>query len=707
MLKSLKLENFKRHEAFFQEFDTGMVVIRGSNEQGKTSILHGIAYALFGIKALPTNIDDTVTWGKPVTTLKVTLVLSIGGTDYTITRGKSGAEINYAGGRVTGQTETINFIENLFGVSSSNASNLVVASQGSIRGALESGPKATADLIENLANFEMIDQIIDLVQSNLVTGPTASAEALLKSADMRLELVKSQVIEPDVTGWEERAVTIDTEAESLKAQAELMSGSVSKAFETANEAKEQQEKAKALSDKTLVYEHSIASRNAAIAQSQVALLARPDTDTITDAEKALTVAVNSAALMQEHAIMVELMAKFPEEFWDDSEASFLAEIVEQQELVAKCREDAVQLQADIRLYNSQKITGSVCGFCNQDTSNFPEVEAKNTNLDTQVALAEKTLCSVRLTGKESTETLDSLKVIQATNDKYKARASVNVQAHTMQIPVSLSWIGIVPKDVSSEDIQNLRRNLSELKAAETAANNADSNIKANEEMVAEYADNLVRVREEMLKFILAPSAQELKATYDCLITEQNQYFDAAKGAAYEAESVRGAILNEQALYARALGLVEDAALDVQITKEALNALEFNNALVKRLRQARPMIADKLWNVVLAAVSSYFSTMRGVRSAVTKAADGFKVDGQSVEGLSGSTLDILGLAIRLALTRTFLPAAPFLILDEPSAACDAGRAQDMIGFLMAFGFTQTLLVTHREMDEGAANQLINI
>lgn len=103
----------------------------------------------------------------------------------------------------------------------------------------------------------------------------------------------------------------------------------------------------------------------------------------------------------------------------------------------------------------------------------------------------------------------------------------------------------------------------------------------------------------------------------------------------------------------------------------LKVLNFNNALLKAVRAARPLIADKLWNLVLSAVSRYFSEMRGTKSRVTKDSDGFKADGHTATTLSGSTLDILGLAIRVALTRTFLPTAPFLVLDEPAVVYDGG------------------------------------
>jgi DNA repair exonuclease SbcCD ATPase subunit len=146
---------------------------------------------------------------------------------------------------------------------------------------------------------------------------------------------------------------------------------------------------------------------------------------------------------------------------------------------------------------------------------------------------------------------------------------------------------------------------------------------------------------------------------------------------------------------------------VSARKEELRVLHFNNTLLKAVRAARPVIGDKLWSLVLGAVSRYFSEMRGERSLVTKTSDGFVVDGHSAATLSGSTLDILGLAVRVALVRTFVPSAPLLILDEPTAAMDEGRTATTLGFLAATGFKQTIIVSHEEATEAVADHLIQL
>ena len=182
MLKQITLTNFKKHESLTVEFAPGLNAIKGSNESGKSTLTQAAAYALFGTKALPYSLEDTVTYGKPLNSLKVALDFEVAGKVYTITRSKSAAELNYDGGTVTGQTETSNFVGKLLGTDAQAAPKLILANQNDIRGSLTSGPKATTELIEKLAQFDQLDTLVDLIQEKLTTGSTTSAAAGLAAS---------------------------------------------------------------------------------------------------------------------------------------------------------------------------------------------------------------------------------------------------------------------------------------------------------------------------------------------------------------------------------------------------------------------------------------------------------------------------------------------------------------------------------------------
>jgi ATPase subunit of ABC transporter with duplicated ATPase domains len=197
-------------------------------------------------------------------------------------------------------------------------------------------------------------------------------------------------------------------------------------------------------------------------------------------------------------------------------------------------------------------------------------------------------------------------------------------------------------------------------------------------------------------------------------TELDAARDATRAARDAVEEARRgldahtrALADQQAAYTRAVEEIKRVSERLGTLQAQLVELEFNNALLKKVRTCRPLLADKLWTLVLAASSSYFSDIRGVKSRVTKTSDGFQIDGHPVSSMSGSTLDALGLAIRVALVRTFLPSSPFLVLDEPSSAMDGDRTGNMLGFLSRAGFQQIILCSHDPLSESVCDNLITL
>ena len=161
MIKSLKLTNFRAVRSADMTFDAGMVCLKGANEASKSTRLEAIQYALFGSSALRTNFADAVTYGESESTLKVECNAVFGGRAVTFKRGKSGAEVIETGNViVTGQKEVALFAANLMGADAAAASNLLIANQGSLRGVLEQGPKATSQFVEQLANFDLFDTLL-------------------------------------------------------------------------------------------------------------------------------------------------------------------------------------------------------------------------------------------------------------------------------------------------------------------------------------------------------------------------------------------------------------------------------------------------------------------------------------------------------------------------------------------------------------------
>lgn len=702
MLNSIKLTNFRKHTSSEFTFIGGLTAIRGPNEGAKSTILEGICYALFGVGALRSPLADAVTWGEAENTLKVVVQFTADGVTYEVRRGKSGAEVNYDGGMVTGQKEVTAFVCRVLKVDAVAASRLMLSNQGEIRGALESGPKATTELIERLAEFDQIDRLIDLIQTHLTIGSTKVAEDALARAQETLASAQELAKAPDTKGLE---IVVDLlEIALMNAERDTESAKV-------NERMVQERHAAA---REQAVKHAEAVRTLDKAQAQVQdlqqrMAALGKVRAPSGSESALRDQIESAEgheQLRATYLQVEPYLQEPEGPRIEGGVEGLEKEIEADTVNAtKAHNLVTQLTGDLRLQQTL-LTHGTCSFCGKDFSGVPEVEEKNAEVRTQIATLERMLSDAKaqaeLWGTSRDEALAIQRASKAPLRLLSAHPDL-VEAVDDLMPPQLRWLKEVPSEAGA-DVESLRSDLRELKAAQRKYDEDQAALAALQPLLAKAKEDLEAAKAAVsaapevylpqdeldeARGITATAEKELRAARDRLTQAKQALKDANDG------------------HTRALQALHDAQEVVSARSAEIDALVFNNTLLKKVRTARPAIADRLWAIVLKAVSGYFSEIRGTRSRVTKDSDGFKVDGHSVSTLSGSTLDALGLAIRVALVRTFLPSAPFLILDEPAAAMDEGRTHNMLGFISSAGFSQVILVTHEDVSESVADNIIQL
>lgn len=93
-LISLSLQNFRQHAASFIGFGPGLTGIIGANGSGKSTILEGIAFALYGQPAARGKKESIKSLrAQPRATVRVELVVELAGHEYRIVRGLTSAEV--------------------------------------------------------------------------------------------------------------------------------------------------------------------------------------------------------------------------------------------------------------------------------------------------------------------------------------------------------------------------------------------------------------------------------------------------------------------------------------------------------------------------------------------------------------------------------------------------------------------------------------
>jgi DNA repair exonuclease SbcCD ATPase subunit len=693
MIKTLSLLNFGKHVERTITFTPGLNILHGVSEAGKTTLFEAMLYVWFGTSALRESLEETVTWGQPDSALKVTVEFDFASLSYSVVRSKSGAVLRCGDRTVTGQKEVRTFMENLFGVTSAMASSLLFADQGAVRGILEEGNTAAGGLVEKLANLNLIEVFVDKIQAQLPAGNT---KPILATLDTLKAQLAGEIIEPSAINYEAAVAQLEeikirkTAAEAVVAAAVLevdrLSPAAAKAEELLREARDAE------------------TTNTQVRTSAAKLLERanqnpvpPDLDAaaieVIDAANA-----NAAELRRRYDAYNTKFPAAPSE-WEGTVASFDAHLAKLQTQETGLKQKLADLRVSEAGIKGKAIRDNTCAFCMKDLTDVPEVVAINSEIGKDLANLEAT----------RTETADNLAAVAAelldmvtlrkANEAILKLVNSTYWKVGDTVPAVPEWIGETPEaPAAAVDTKKAKQDLRDYERDLTLQKQA---LQALSEVTYSKVPDTADALAAKAALVEANSAH---------LTAQQKLRDVER----EVTQVTAAVATAESAYRSEKSRYEALLAGQVQVKESITKLETqladtekNNLLIKKLRDAREPITSNLWATTLHAVSHHFTEIRGTPSTITRDAKGFKCNGRPIARLSGSTLDSLGVAIRLALSKLFLPNVPFLFFDEAAAGCSDNRELAMLGTLAASGFTQVLLVTHSDLGDSLSNNFIEV
>lgn len=675
MLKSAHLKMFRKHTDLVIDFVTGLNTLRGANEKGKTTITEAVLYAWLGVGALREPLKDVVTYDHDVKQLSVELAWELDGVDYTIVRSAKGAELRYGDAVITGQTETKQFMERQLGCPIATAKLLLFAGQNEIRGVLDGGD--AGNLVEKLAGLQIIDDMIAKIGDQLPSGNTKQVEAQLAMFEA------ADHVPPTVPD--------NSEIAALQTEFDRVTAHYTKLQENWDVSAPKKVAAEAVllqASKASAAVLFVQNRRAELEKKAVA--PGPCAVTIEMIDKAR---YQIADIGRIDTLRASKAKKFPEldYDWDESEEALNAEIaglkIKVKDFAALERDLAVKLATKQAMYISE----TTCSLCKKDLSDVPEVTILNKQVEAECAALDGQRKTAVVNHREAQADLGACEEIVKITAQIRAIADANWQLSDSLPPVP-TWVGgEVPEKGQLPDLKGMEATLNAHRRAVTAAEVAQAELEAL--VTPETIDTV-----------------EAKATLEALALEEKAVGVAYKAhheAAFNHRTAVSVYEAKKAAYDRELVAYNKAVEAGSGLKKTLTTMQFNNDLVKKLRTLRPEIRDQVWNLVLGAVSHYFSQIRGEPSSVTREDAEFRVNGRSIEGLSGSTLDSLGLGIRVALSKTFLPGIGFQIFDEPFAGCDKNRELAGLGTIAAANFDQVVLITHSDLADALSDKVHNV
>lgn len=683
MLEQLKLTYFSQHEDVTINFTEGMNAIRGANEAGKSRMFQAVMFGLFGLRAVGLTIDELVTWEHEARELRVDLVFTHAGGRYNLYRTAKSAELVGPGFVSSGLSEVTAKITQIFGADMHIAAKVLVANQNDITKALEEG---SSKLIEDLSGINLLDQLILKIQRHKLTGNTKALDLQLVDVEQRLQgsrpVFDHSQLEETLTNAESNYRMLEFSVQELQGELDALKP----AYEQGRIDVEYISRFNGAKDR--------AKAQLAAAQAVLAAYVEP---TMPDIEGLESKQAEQAAWLP----IKDAYAKFVRIHQAPSEGTFKQygqALLDKEMAVQKFADESAALKSRIahgRLHIGGRTACPTCGTAFADAA---EIAAREEAAKADIAEAQRSLDAITA---ERTKSQAKEKAIE-TLAKGDAQLTAAVQPY-------LAYIEQVPDCWPSQWAWKAQTQFPDpidysglLKAARAEREKSLEKINAHVRAVQQAEDLAVEVALEP-DVVDVDAARETFKQYD-LLTERIQGIKLA--VANEASKVQAATtaLDRATQAAGAAHAAWDAD-EAQRTslRTAIAEMVHNNGVIKKLREARPVVANQLWATILSPVSDYFSQIRGVASIVTKDGDDFYINSKKAKVYSGSTMDSLGLAVRMALHRIFLGTVDFLMVDEPARGMDATRETNLLASISRLNIPQTVVVTHSEIiDTYAAN-----
>lgn len=691
----LHLKSFLKHEDKRVDFTSGLNVIRGPNEKGKSSLLEGLGYFLSGPTALEKSLEDTVNdQAKSKASLKVLCGFSHLGRNYTGYRGASGAELSDQDGKVlvTGHKPLTEYLEKLLQLPAGRAHHVVLAKQNEIRGVLAIGPTAATEFIEKLADFSEIDELIKRMITELPNGKTEVLEAQVKSAEETL----ASITVPEIPDHSAKIANHTHAAQVLAVQAAehqiaLMAGQaeVTAALAARAQLNSQIEAAK---PKLSKLQAMVAALREAVANKEALEKRRTDLQQMLEESARYKVFTEVSWIKQAEADLP---------VWEGDRASLEQEILLQRDASSALVTAARTLQVQIDGLVSRKIGDTVCPTCGHDSGDREAAARHNEKIDFQISNLSEELQEVQGESRQKTNEIQELTSVLDRGTRIEnqsqtwAGAFVGVSLST--VPPELIFYGDTPNEPKLSSAE-LERQLTEVLISLQSAGNKEE-LSAAETRFEDASKALVSLQSDYAAIAVPDfNSTMLQKEISDLTTAARISQDRAAELQNEVATVKA--LREGALAgcARWQALLDKTQADLTETRE-------NNVLIKAVKTARLQVSERIWGTIMGGISGYFSRLRGVPSVVVRGPKGFLVDGKAGRP-SGSTLDILGLALRIVVAKVFANSG-LLVIDEPSANCDRERTANMAAVVAAAGFEQVIWVSHDDIAETCAANLIEM
>lgn len=716
-IERVSIRNFKKIRHLDQSFGKRLTVIVGPNYSGKTTVRQAVAFALYGVSAVPKGSAAIKTIGASGRTeVSVTLRLKDGRV-LTIKRSTSAASITEGEKTlVVSPSAVTEHCTELLGCDLKAFQLLHSVDAEEMFAILTLGAAKLTRLIEKVVGAELIDYIV------------ASATAQRTYYDGRAYIYKLEIEkEPEL---EQSVSDLEKELEPLAEDVEILAIRVK---ETERDYKEESAQEELLSAKRLEYlaykkkttearerKLYIISRLQSLAEKtgDVEALKAERDKLKTKLGELQTHEAKLWELRKEKSLHDMFSREAEERFSAASEqlsermsqlSGFTAPTDEQYaRQLSACSEtqsEINELKAEQARISKELETG-VCQACNRPFEGF-DMEDKTTSL-TRVTRRIKQLTSVleeqEKAARQTSETMVKVeklkKEIQELEGEKRLQQGKIDQAD-LEINRIIAEIEYTPH-VSQEEIKEVKAKLAEATEDYNEARQAQEEKQKLEAELQEIEAVLKTEEVEKVSEQEVTTAKSRKHTAFEIFSERKAWLS-NKSSEYRAK---------YDMWKRDTERLEEIKKKAKESKEALQKAKEAEELITYLRTIRGTLMDRVWKQILSGASSFVSNCTdGDIEEVSRGTgqEGFFYkegeDWYPVLSASGYQRAALGLGVRIAILNAMPESARFMLIDEPTAGAREENSLKMMQALKLTGM-QNIVVSHKELDATVADKVIN-
>jgi len=726
MIKYLKLENFKGHSEIEVKFAEEVTFISGGNYKGKTTILEGIMFGLYGVSAVPGKGEHL--WKKETKSTRVRLKFSIGQEEVAVERNRTSAVLFKNNVEIARGTTAVNkALSELIGLSQADFSRIKYSQQGETSALLTFGSTALNTLIERVSGATLIAKVLILLKKR----DAEEKGMLMALQEVPVEPIKEEIEanSKELRISRENLVVNTDEAKIIRFKKKQASEKLIKLQNEQKKLEFTEQRLEELADRMDTADSETVSLENELLQFGTVDLTP---DYIESLEEELHV---KKERLEDHNQTNKSLLKFKDSIRDKNEnltylnkaVITLTGAIEQREVTIKelklTQIDTNSLGMETAIIKSELeslsniMSNSVCPTCErpfEEHFNKNDIELKIGKLNGELTEKLEILTRGRAAKLDLETTLNRQERDQRDLDIKERDTAVLVSTIT-DLEINLNEleedINKLPiKGDLEVEIKKIIKELkkakeNQLKAVELQAK-LDSTKARHKEYLDEYSElnNQIRYASNNYKEDVNSSIQETKKIVDNF-SEQ--------------------VVNLASEDARLKSSINHIDEQLQISKNDLKVAEKNNTgikdlekmngitdrLKKHLKSNREKFMTQVWDNLLSTASTLCSQATGgYISNITRDSDSFCYVEQGhvmpISAASGAQKSIMGLAIKVALSISLQDNTRCMLLDEVSSQMDEPHAAAVTALLGSLGH-QVIAVSHRDLDRSGDYNLIDL